>query len=262
MRSQEPKTRYHISKSQIELMLYLLKYRFINSDLLAEVLKKDRSTIYERLSVLVKQGYIAKQYDKTFRLRGRSATYCLAPAGIRYLKHHGYERTQLHYKNKYFTDEQIDTQLLYIKIWLILHKHYPDTFYGYTKYQLNPSDYIKPTPHLKLEGKTDKIPDYLVEVFPAFTMSWRIRKRINIHCETANDSEYTYPHLLLIAGNVSTEKRIIRMTADLYAGFDIFTTTLDRLMSDEKKIWLRPEDVDLDEYITAEKVHLPTEFTD
>jgi predicted transcriptional regulator len=244
MRSQEPKTRYHISKSQIELMLYFLKCRFINSDLLAELLKKDRSTIYERLSVLVSQGYIAKQYDKTFRLKGRSATYCLAPAGIRYLKHHGYERTQLHYKNKNFTDEQIDTQLLYVKIWLILRKQYPDKFYGYTKYQLDSKDYIKPAPHLKLEGKTDKIPDYLVEVFPAFTMSWRIRKRINMHCDAANDSEYTYPHLLLIAGNISTEKRIIKMTADLYAGFDIFTTSLDRLMSGEKKIWLKPEEVD------------------
>ncbi len=261
MRSQEPKTRYHISKSQIELMLYLLKYRFINSDLLAEVLKKDRSTIYERLSVLVKQGYIAKQYDSTFRLRGRSATYCLAPAGIRYLKHHDYERTQLHYKNKNFTDEQIDIQLLYIKIWLILRQHYPDKFYGYTKYQLNPSDYIKPTPHLKLEGKTNKIPDYLVEVFPAFTMSWRIRKRINMHCEMANDSEFTYPHLLLIAGNISTEKRIIKMTADLYAGFDIFTTSLDRLISGENDIWLRPEDVYLDEYEESVRGGLSTELS-
>jgi hypothetical protein len=239
MRSSEPKTRYHISKSQIELMLYLLKYRFINSDLLAELLVKDRSTIYERLSVLVSQGYIAKQYDKSFRLRERPATYCLAPAGIRYLKHHGHERTQLHYKNKYFTEEQIDAQLLYTKIWLILRKHYPDKFYSYTKYQLDPSDYVKPTPHLKLEGTTDKIPDYLVEVFPAGTMSWRIRKRINMHSETDNESDYIYPNLLLIAGNVSTEKRIIKMATDLYAEFDIFTTTLNRLISGEKKIWLK-----------------------
>jgi hypothetical protein len=65
-----------------------------------------------------------------------------------------------------------------------------------------------------------------------------------MHCDAANDSEYTYPHLLLIAGNISTEKRIIKMTADLYAGFDIFTTSLDRLMSGEKKIWLKPEEVD------------------
>lgn len=132
-------------------------------------------------------------------------------------------------------------------------------FYGYTKYQLNPKDYIKPTPHLKIEGKTDKIPDYLVEVFPAFTMSWRIRKRINMHSETANESDYTYPHLLLIAGNISTKKRIIKMTADLYAGFDIFTTTLDRLMSSEKMIWLQPEDIDLEDKETR-GVELLTEY--
>lgn len=255
MRSQEPKTRYHISKSQIELMLYLLKYRFINSDLLAEILKKDRSTIYERLSVLVSQGYIAKQYDKTFRLRGRSATYCLAPAGIRYLKHHGYVRTQLHYKNKYFADEQIDTQLLYMKIGIVLRRQYPDKFNCYTKYQLNPNVYIKPTPHLKLEDVTGIIPGYFVEVFPAFTLSWRIRKRINQHIEAADESEYRYPSLLLIAGNSSTERRIIKMASDIYADFDIFTTTLYRLLGNEKNIWLKPEEVDWDK--TLEFCNLP-----
>ncbi len=260
MKRYEPKQRYSVSKSQLDILLYLLKYRFLTSDLLADILDRDRSTIYERLSVLVSQGYIAKQYDKTFRLRGRSATYCLAPAGIRYLKHHGHERTQLHYKNRYFTDEQIDTQLLYIKIWLILRKHYADKFYGYTKYQLNPNSYIKPTPHLKLEGITDAIPDYFVELFPAFTLSWRIKKRINQHIEAADESEYRYPHLLLIAGNSSTERRIIKMTADTYAGFDIFTTILDRLMGGEKEIWLRPEDVYLDEYKTTQRVLLPIEI--
>jgi len=247
MRKIESGSSYGISKSKQQVLLYLHKYRFLTSDLLAELLRKDRSTMYERLYVLVRQGYIAKQYDSTFRLRGRPATYCLASAGIRYLKREGIDRTQLHYKNKNLTEEQIDTQLLYTKIGIIIRKSYPDQFRVYTKYQLNPKDYILPTPHLKLEGKTNKIPDYLVEVFPAFTMSWRIRKRINMHCDAANESEYTYPHLLIIAGNASTEKRLIRMTADLYAGFDIFTTTLDRLMSGEKMIWLRPEDVDLDD---------------
>lgn len=258
MRKVESGTSYGISKNKQQILLYLHKYRFLTSDLLAELLSKDRSTIYERLFVLEKQGYIAKQYNKTFRLRGRSATYCLAPAGIRYLKHHGYERTQLHYKNKYFTDEQIDTQLLYIKIWLIFRKNYPDKFYGYTKYQLNPSGYIKPIPHLLIQGTSDKIPDYLVEFFPAGTMSWRIRKRINQHSDAVDDSEYKYPNLLLISGNINTEKRIIRMTADMYAGFDIFTATIDRLMSSQRKVWLKPEEVAWDDVL--EFVELPVKL--
>jgi predicted transcriptional regulator len=247
MKRYEPKQRYSVSKSQLDVLLYLLKYRFLTSDLLAELLNKDRSTIYERLFVLEKQGYITKQYNKTFRIRQRPATYCLAPKGIRYLKHKEINRTQLHYKNKYFTEEQIDAQLLYVKIGIILRKHYLDKFRIYTKYQLNPDGYIKPTPHLKFEGVNSAIPSYFVELFPAFTLSWRIRKRINMHSDSANESDYIYPHPLLIAGNVSTEKRIIKMAADLYAEFNIFTTTLDRLNSNKKSIWLKPEEVDWEE---------------
>jgi predicted transcriptional regulator len=175
----EPTRRYSISKGQLDILLYLLKYRFLTSDILAELIKKDRSTIYERLSVLVDQGYIAKQYDSTFRLRRRPATYCLAPAGIRYLKHQGIERTQLHYKNKNFTEEQIDEQLLYTKLSRAVRRSYPDTFSTYTKYQLEYGAYALPMPHIVLKANSDKTPDYLIEVFPAFTASWKLRRRIN-----------------------------------------------------------------------------------
>lgn len=259
MKRYEPKQRYSVSKSQLDILLYLLKYRFLNSDLLAELLGKNRSTIYERLFVLEEQGYIAKQYDKTFRIRQRPATYCLAPKGIRYLKNkENIERTQLHYKNKYFTDDQIDAQLLYVKIGLMLRKHYPDKLDNYTKYQLNPSDYIKPMPHLLLLVSDDNnMPGYQVEVFPARTLSWRIRRRINQHIDAAYESDYLYPHLLLVAGNSSTERRIIKMTAELYADFDIYTTTIDRLLGGDKEIWLKPEDVGLDEYAIIQRVLLP-----
>ena len=98
MRRYEPKTRYKISESQLGLLLLIMKYRFASSDVLAEVLSKDRSTIYERLSLLVDQDYVMKVYDKTHRLRQRPVIYYLAPAGIRYLKKAGYDKTNLHYK--------------------------------------------------------------------------------------------------------------------------------------------------------------------
>lgn len=258
MRKVKTSHSYGISKNKRLIMLYLHKYRFLTSDLLAVMLGKDRSTIYERLYVLERQGYIAKQYDSTFRLKGRPATYCLAPAGIRYLKREGISRTQLHYKSRSFTEEQINTQLLYAKISQIIRKSYPDKFHIYTKYQLNPKDYILPTPHLILKGLNSDIPDYLVEVFPAGMLSWRIKRRINQHNDDADEAEQRYPNLLLISGNISTERRIIWMTAELYSDFDILTTTIDRLMSGEKKAWLRPEEVNWDEELDL--YSLPTKF--
>jgi len=247
MRRYEPKTRYKISKSQELVLLYLHKYRFMTSDLLAEGMYKDRSTIYERLSVLEQQGHIAKQYDSTFRIRQRAATYCLAPAGIRHLKQKGVSRTQLHYKNKNLTEKQIDQQLLYVRLWFAINHSSPGKFTATTKYQLEPDGYVSPTPHLLLEGTSKTIPDYFIEIFPALTASWKIRRRVNQHMEAADESKHIYPHLLLVASNASTERRIAKMTADLYADFAVYTTTTEWLFSGDRRIWQNTEDYDEDD---------------
>lgn len=262
MRRYETKTRYKISKSQLLLMLWIMKYRFVSSDVLAECLGKDRSTIYERVSVLVDQGYVIKLYDKTYRFRQRPVIYCLAPAGIRYLKKAGYERTQLHYKNKDFTDEQIDEQFLLGELARAVKEPYANKFALYTKYQYGTDEfYISPPPYAKLVGSKDTIPDYFMEYFPPFYETWKIRKRLKQHDEYANEhDEYTYPHLLLICGNSSTEKRVTRLAVNLYADFEIFTTTKERLLNDNKKVWLRAEDVDWDDEL--ELCSLPLIYTD
>lgn len=249
MRRYEPKTRYRISESQVSLLLLIMKYRFVSSDVLADVLSKDRSTIYERLSVLVDQSYVVKLYDKTHRLRQRPVIYYLAPAGIRFLKKAGHDKTNLHYKNKSFTDEQIDEQFLLGKLARAIHKPYGKTFSLYTKYQFGADMfYLTPPPYAKLVAKEETTPDYFIEYFPAFHSSWKIRKRINQHIEYADEhDEYIYPHLLLVCGNASTEKRVISMTEELYTDFEVLVTSQERLLSGDKKVWLKPEEVDWDE---------------
>jgi len=224
------------------------------------MLGKDKSTIYERLSVLVEQGYLVKLYDKSYHLRQRPAIYYLAPLGIRHLKHIGTQRTQLHYKNKHFTDEQIDEQLLLTRVARAACTPYEDSFSLYTKYQLAQNDlYLTPLPYAKLQGNTDAIPDYFIEYFPAFYPTWKLRKRINQHIAYADEHDkYIYPHLLLIAGNHSTEKRVIRMTQDTYADFEIFATTQERLFSGKPNVWLKPED--FDEHEEPAYRALPTTF--
>lgn len=238
-----------------------MKYRFVSSDVIAESIGKDRSTIYERLSVLVDQGYLVKLYDKTYRLRQRPVIYYLAPAGIRYLKKAGYDRTQLHYKNKTFTDEQIDEQFLLGTLARAVRKPYGKKVLAlYTKYQLGSDTfYLTPPPYAKLEGEKDTIPDYFMEYFPPLYESWKIRKRINQHISYADEHDDSiYPHLLLICGNQNTEKRVVRMTTDLYSDFDVFTTTKVRVLSGKKDVWLRPYEVDWEEGL--EYHSLPLEF--
>lgn len=98
-----------------------------------------------------------------------------------------------------------------------------------------------------------------MEYFPPFYESWKIRKHINQHVDYADEyDEYAYPHLLLICGNHNTEKRVVRMTTDLYSDFDVFTTAKKRLLSGDKKIWLRPYEVDWDDGLEFHS--LPLEF--
>lgn len=259
MRRYEPKTRYKISKSQIELLLVVLKYRFVSSDVLAGCLGKDRSTIYERLSVLVDQEYIVKLHDKTYRLRERPAIYYLAPKGIRHLKNIGQERTQLHYKNKTFTDEQIDEQFLLGELARTIQRAHEDRLGLITKYEHGEDIfYVSPPPYARLIGANDTIPDYFMEYIPRFYESWKLRRRINQHTQAAEESEYTYPYLLFVTGNTNTERRIITMTYSLLADFEIYTTTKERLMSGDTRIWLRAYETD--DYQEPEYIGLPLRY--
>lgn len=248
MRRVETKKSYKLSNQQVLLLHTIFKYRFITSDLLAGLLHKDRSTIYERLAVLVEQGYIVKKYESSYRIDRRPATYYLAPAGIRYLKSRGIERTQIHYKNKDMTESQIDEYYRYPQYSMAIHRNYPDTFRTQTKYQLDPENYLRPMPWLLFVPDNDDTPEYFMEYIPAGELSWIIRKRINAHIAYADEeADYTYPYLLLVAGNDNTEKRIVKMSEELYWDSQLFTTTEARLLSGKKDIWLRPEDVDWDE---------------
>lgn len=256
MRRAETRARYKISPSQTAILLALLKYRFLTTDLLAGLLKKDRSTIYERLAVLVEQGYIAKKYKSTYRIDRRPATYYLAPAGIRYLKSRDIPRTQIHYKNKNFTESQIDEYYRYPKFSLAIHRNYPQTFRTYTKYQLDPETYLSPMPWLLLSPDDEDAPELFIEYIPAGEQSWIIRKRINQHIDYSDEADYRYPYLLLVAGNDNTEKRIIKMSTDLMWDSELYTTTEERLLSGKKDIWLWPIEVDWDEELNYHGIPL------
>jgi hypothetical protein len=191
-----------------------------------------------------------KVYDKTHRLRQRPVIYYLAPAGIRYLKKAGYDKTNLHYKNKTFTDQQIDEQFLLGRLARAVRSPYgKETFSLHTKYQLGTDTfYLSPPPYALLTSKRHTHLSYFIEYLPAFYPSWKLRRRINQHISRADEYDgYIYPHLLLVCGNQSTEKRVIGMTEELYTDFEVFTTTQERLLSGDKKIWLRPDEVDWNE---------------
>ena len=76
-----PKYRKSISKSQLRLLLIIFKFRFVSSEYIGKQFEKDKSTIYERLFVLEKQGYVRKDYDSTFHLRQKTNYLLISAQG-------------------------------------------------------------------------------------------------------------------------------------------------------------------------------------
>jgi hypothetical protein len=111
--------------------------------------------------------------------------------------------------------------------------------------------------------------------------SWLIKKRIRQHEQRAEridaitdkleeegieEGDY-YPHVLFVAGNNATERRLVRFTNERYNDFKYFMTTLDRLLGEngrlnpettnDPNIWADPDSddcLDLERYEGMEGV--------
>jgi len=252
-----PKYRKQISKSQLRLLLIIFKFRFVSTDCLGSYFKKDKSTIYERLLVLLQQGYIRKSYDSTYRIRQRPAIYSLSTKGIKYLRKNDSRVSENAlrnmYKNKPASIELIDHSLDVFKLYMKINNQYLGIFDIFTRSELSAfDDFIRPLPDLYLRRSSKKStkPTYQLETIEAGTMTWIIRKRLRAHQDFYEDSDLwnnDYPALLLICGNNNTEKRIQRIAINSFFDFEIYTVTRDRLSTDTKEVWLKEYDPGYDE---------------
>ncbi len=251
----EPKYRKQLGKSQIKLVGLIGKFRFVTVPLVAEWQGKDRSTIYERLTVLESQGYIQKRYEQHWRLLGKPAVYSLTAKGLRILRDHftghfteAVLRNQ--YKNNSASLQLVDHSLAVAKLCLLFKRQHGGAYDLFLKSEMDRSPaFLRPLPDLYIRtnrtDENDQPIHYQLEMIEAGTLTWIIRKRINAHqtwYEEHNEEgwefEDSYPTLLLVCGNENTEKRVHRLVDEGYFDFTIYTTTSERLESGEREVWL------------------------
>tara|TARA_B100001245_G_scaffold234335_1_gene219694 strand:+ start:5519 stop:6337 length:819 start_codon:yes stop_codon:yes gene_type:complete len=246
----EPKYRKKLSRQQVDLLKVICKFRFVTVPLVSEWQNKDKSTIYERLLVLTEQGYLQKTYEKRWRLYGKPAVYSLSAKGIRAVRnaadgHIAESILRNQYKNSSASLQLVDHSLAVAKLCVQFKKRFGDTMQIFTKTELAKYDeFLRPLPDIylrKRELKDGRYQHYCVEMIEAGTMTWIIKKRINAHIEWYEENneegwifEDNYPTLLFICGNANTEKRIHRLVDDTISDFDVYTTTNERLESDER----------------------------
>ncbi len=237
-----PKYRRPLNSNQIRVLELCYKFRFVSVDLLSLYLKKNRSSIYERLFVLEQQGYVRRRYDKSYRQRGRPASYYLASKGIRYLR----ENTKLNqtvlrnmYKSKGISDEHVDHCLQVLATYIALSKQTKEAFEIFTKYELADFEFfIRPLPDLYLRRKKSKQGtrfDYQLDIFDPNLPFWVIKKRLRAYENHSDEAELdqgeTYPYILFVCPTERLEQRIQALLENFYSDFEVYTTTSERILS-------------------------------
>jgi hypothetical protein len=225
------------TSNQLAVLKLLYRFRFGTTDLLARALElKDGRYIHTRLEALVAQEYIGKNYDSTYKLDGKPATYYLLPKAFAALKkHHKATGKELSsktlrnaYKDKEASHEFIARKLAVFTIYDKLRVTHGISLKFWTKDQLNFDKYSyfpepKPDTYLtiKPEGirprSRDFFLNYLDDDTPFFVHVRRLQKYIEY--VEANEWEIATTSklrgVLLVCESTSLLKRIRKKLAQL-----------------------------------------------
>jgi uncharacterized membrane protein len=223
------------TSNQLAVLKLLYRFRFGTTDLLARSLDlKDGRYIHTRLEALVAQGYIGKNYDSTYKLDGKSATYYLLPKAFKALRQQhktiGKELSDKTlrnaYKDKGASIEFITRKLAVFTIYDKLRATHGVNLKLWTKDQLNfdKYDYFpqpKPDVYLTIlpEGIRPRARDfflnYLDDNTPFFVHVRRLQKLIEYveaeEWENATNSKLR--GVLLVCESTSLLKRIRKKLA-------------------------------------------------
>jgi hypothetical protein len=227
----------NVTKKQLTVLKQLYRFRFGTSDLLARALDlKDGRYIHMRLDALVKQEYIGKNYDSSYKLEGKPATYYLLPKAFAALKQ--YARTdgkevslktlRNAYKDKEASARFIAKKLAIFTIYDKLKASYGDSLGFWTKEQLNfdkydyfpeskPDAYLTITPKGPRPRKRCFFLNYLDDETPFFVHVRRLQKYVD-YVEAEEWEEATGSKLravLLVCESTSLLKRVRKKLAQI-----------------------------------------------
>lgn len=247
----QPKPR-KLTKSQLDLLKLLYKFRFATATLLATHRQKNPVTIYGTLQLLLKSQYIAKNYAPSYKLAGRGAEYYLTNAGIRYLRdNEDLNESVLHalYKNKSLGQPFIQKCLLIYQIYVRLIRQYGSNMKIYTRAEMQGIDgFPEQLPDMYITTDTNS---YFLDIFTE-NLFYLVKKRLDTllkHYESDDWTEDKYPTILLVFPDSRIEAKaqvyIEKIKDDAYiedGDLTFLTTTHKALLdSNNKEVWSSAE---------------------
>ena len=245
-----------LKQGQIDILETLYKYRFGSRQLLADSLSiKSGSNLFEKLNVLMKHGFVARRYDKSFKLRGVPAAYYLTPKGLRKLQSiHGSGCVinaiiKASYRDKVVSQSFVNHVVeVYAHVNKLQHKHPPLKVFLrremalYSYFPTNPPDAFL---SLKTnDGLRRLFFDVVSKDTPPSTTNRRLVNYMEFFDEGGWDATGSdLPKLLFVLENPAAENRLRRATHAVRSRFDlddeieIYTATTENLLGEDSAIW-------------------------
>jgi len=221
--------------------------RFITAQTLQQYKQlNDIRSVNRHLATLLKLGYITKRYDKSYKLRGKGASYCLTTKGSKYL----WDRELIHlkarnnmYKNQSVKQPYVEHCLSIVRVWLKIEETYPpDEFSMFTRHDVTKFDDMPDSPpdlYINRMEKKEIIDEYFIDIctyLPIYKIKQKLVAYMNHESEEGWDGDY--PTICVICREPRVEMSIQRFVEERLGGdLTVYTTNIRALMSGSKAIW-------------------------
>jgi hypothetical protein len=260
---------YKLRTGQIAILELLYKYRFGSRQLLANSLSiNSGSSLYQKLEVLFKHGYIGRYYDTKLRLQGLPIAYYLLPKGVKTLQElpeHGFiasQSTRASYRNPTVGLDFIKDTLKVYELTQVLQAMHPG-LKVFTKADMRRYSYFPeqlPDAFLSLPIAATKQPRrFFFDYVPMRTPNFAVIKRLIGYAEFFEDGGWDEvdgvpPVILLVIEEGKTEKYLQQLITNKFfrlgiADVYIYTSTVKSLSGEQTQdasIWsdvTDPEDL-------------------
>jgi len=227
MPKHEPKFRRPLNNQQVQLLQTLYKFRFATAQLIAKSQgSKHPRIIRKRLKILVDQEYIGQNYDSSYKIKGRPATYYLLLEAIRYLRQQPYA-TQRALRSMYYDrkadDKKIAHYLNVFAIYVEFKRLYPGEFNFFSSSELKDKKHLpKYLPDVYLSRKTrgnSRANDFFLDSYEEATYYRHLQTRIRQYIAYAESDKWQdatkrpLPTIIMVCETKSLERRMLRIAA-------------------------------------------------
>lgn len=237
-----------LTGQQQRVLKLLFKFRYISTQLLADVMGIGRRSVYEVLEVLVEKGLVDKVYEKDYRYAKKPAYYYLNKPGVTTVrKLMDVKESAVHalYKNAEASEEFINHCLTAATCYISIIRFLPEVSEIFTKSEINRfKQFPKNRPDLYIrtaDGREAVV--ILVDDKPSYIICKRLDEIIT-HSEDVGWDDSDYPYICFVLKDVSAKNSFLYTTRKKLegAGFDedeiyILATSLKALEQGSRIVW-------------------------